>query len=53
MKKVCARWVPRQLTDENRKRMGSVFAFLTRYEAEGNDYLVGMLKKSIVIDYNR
>ncbi len=40
MKKVCARWVPHELTDENcKKRMGSVLAFLMRYEAEGNDYL--------------
>ncbi|KFM68018.1 hypothetical protein X975_04435, partial [Stegodyphus mimosarum] len=35
--KVCARWVPRLLTDEHKgKRFESAFAFLQCYQTEGN-----------------
>ncbi|KFM67462.1 Histone-lysine N-methyltransferase SETMAR, partial [Stegodyphus mimosarum] len=39
-RKVCARWVPRLLTEEHKgKRFESAFAFLQRYQTEGNDFL--------------
>lgn len=38
--KVCARWVPRQLTDAHKQaRMGSSLTHLSRYHVEGNDFL--------------
>lgn len=38
--KVCARWVPRQLTDEHkRKRIESSREFLRRHEEEGEQFL--------------
>lgn len=43
-RKICARWVPKMLTDNHKtRRMGSALTFLTRYDAEGEDFL-----KSIV-----
>lgn len=40
MTKVCARWVPRQLSDEHRKRrMGWALEFLTAYHNQGNDLI--------------
>lgn len=40
MKKVCARWVPRRLIEENLKnRMGTSLEFLLRYSAEGENFL--------------
>lgn len=39
-KKLCARWVPKTLTDvQKRKRMGAALEFLQRYATEGNDFL--------------
>ncbi|XP_035210768.1 histone-lysine N-methyltransferase SETMAR-like [Stegodyphus dumicola] len=38
-RKVCARWVPRLLTEEHKeKRFESAFAFLQRYQTEGNEF---------------
>ena len=38
--KVCARWVPKILTDEHKtKRMGSALKFLPRYAQEGDEIL--------------
>ncbi len=40
MLKVCARWVPRQLTGEHRKnRLASALQFLTQYNEQGNDLI--------------
>ncbi len=40
LRKVSARWVPRDLTDEHKKnRMGSALTFLTRYHEEGEQFL--------------
>lgn len=39
-KKICARWVPHQLTDDHlSKRMGSCLEMLTRYHNEGEEFL--------------
>lgn len=39
-RKICARWVPRLLTEEHKgKRFLSALKFLDRYEKEGNDFL--------------
>ncbi|KAL4142110.1 hypothetical protein QTP88_004631 [Uroleucon formosanum] len=39
-RKLCARWVPKILTDEHRvKRQGSALQFLSRYEEEGDKFL--------------
>jgi histone-lysine N-methyltransferase SETMAR len=39
-RKVCARWVPRQLLPPQKEaRMGTSLAFLLRYEAEGEEFL--------------
>ena len=39
-RKLCARWVPKILTDDHRtKRMGSALKFLTRYAQEGDEFL--------------
>jgi len=36
-RKLCARWVPKMLTDDHKtKRMGSALKFLTRYAQEGD-----------------
>ena len=38
--KLCARWVPKMLTDHHKtKRMGSALKFLTRYAQEGDKFL--------------
>lgn len=38
--KVCARWVPKQLTDDHKQsRMGLSLAHLSRYKLEGNEFL--------------
>ncbi len=40
MTKVCARWVPRALTEAHRtQRMGAALDFLTRYQARGDKFL--------------
>ena len=37
---MCARWVPKILTDDHKtKRMGSVLKFLTRYAQEEDEFL--------------
>ena len=39
-RKLCARWVPKMLTDDHKtKRMGSALKFLTRYAHEGDEFL--------------
>ena len=39
-RKLCARWVPKMLTDDHKtKRMGSALKFLTRYPQEGDEFL--------------
>ncbi|XP_035209966.1 histone-lysine N-methyltransferase SETMAR-like [Stegodyphus dumicola] len=39
-RKVCARWVPRLLTEEHKgKSFESAFAFLQRYQTEGYEFL--------------
>lgn len=39
-RKLCARWVPKMLTDEHKKkRLGSALTFLTRYSDEGDEFL--------------
>ena len=39
-RKLCARWVPRQLTPEHKaKRMESALAFLQRYHDDGHKFL--------------
>jgi len=39
-RKICARWVPRMLTDAHKvARMGSALMFLERYERDGNAFL--------------
>jgi histone-lysine N-methyltransferase SETMAR len=39
-RKLCARWVPKMLTDDHKtKRMGSALKFLTRYAQEGDECL--------------
>ena len=39
-RKLCARWVPKMLTDDQKtKRMGSAMKFLTRYAQEGDELL--------------
>jgi len=39
-RKLCARWVPKILTDDHKtKRMGSALKFLTRYAQEGDEFL--------------
>ena len=39
-RKLCARWVPKMLTDDHKtKRMGSALKFLTRYAQEGYEFL--------------
>lgn len=38
--KICARWVPRMLTDEHKnKRMAAALTFLERYSVEGDSFL--------------
>lgn len=38
--KFCARWIPKLLTDEHKiKRMSSAIDFLSRYDAEGEEFL--------------
>jgi hypothetical protein len=38
--KLCARWVPKLLTDDHKtKRMGFALKFLTRYAQEGDEFL--------------
>ena len=40
MRKVCARWIPRLLTDDNRnKRVNASKKFLRRYRHEGEEFL--------------
>jgi hypothetical protein len=40
--KLCARWVPKQLTDFHKtQRMGSALTFLQRYWEEGEEFLDG------------
>jgi len=39
-RKICARWVPRMLTDAHKAvRMGAALMFLERYERDGNVFL--------------
>ena len=39
-RKICARWVPKMLTDDHKtQRMASALTFLTRYHNEGEDFL--------------
>jgi histone-lysine N-methyltransferase SETMAR len=39
-RKLCARWVPKQLTEEHKmKRRASALAFLTRYREQEDDFL--------------
>ena len=39
-RKLCARWVPKMLTEEHKlKRQASVLDFLTRYSEEGDNFL--------------
>ena len=39
-RKLCARWVPKMLTDDHKtKRMGFALKFLTRYAQEGDEFL--------------
>ena len=39
-RKLCARWVPKMLTDDHKtKRMSSGLKFLTRYTQEGDEFL--------------
>jgi len=39
-RKLCARWVPKMLTDDNKtKWIGSALEFLTRYAQEGDEFL--------------
>jgi histone-lysine N-methyltransferase SETMAR len=39
-RKLCARWVPKMLTDVHKKnRVAAVQAFLVRYEDQGDDFL--------------
>ena len=39
-RKLCARWVPKMLTDDHKTiRMGSALKFLTRYAQEGDEFL--------------
>ena len=39
-RKLCARWVPKMLTDDHKaKRIGSALKFLTRYAQEGDEFL--------------
>ena len=39
-RKLCARWVPKMLTDDHKtKRMVSALKFLTRYAQEGDEFL--------------
>lgn len=39
-RKLCARWVPKTLTEQNKKqRQGSALDFLTRYDKDGDDFL--------------
>ena len=39
-RKICARWVPRMLTDAQKAaRMGAALIFLERYERDGNAFL--------------
>ena len=39
-RKLCARWVPKMLTDDHKKKWtGSVLKFLTRYAQEGDEFL--------------
>jgi histone-lysine N-methyltransferase SETMAR len=39
-RKLCARWVPKMLTDDQKKnRVAAAQAFLARYEDQGDDFL--------------
>lgn len=39
-KKICARWVPKMLTDEHKtKRLAHALSFLERYDKEGDEFL--------------
>jgi histone-lysine N-methyltransferase SETMAR len=39
-RKLCARWVPKMLTDDHKtKRMGSTLKFLTHYAQEADEFL--------------
>ena len=39
-RKLCARWVPKMLTDDHKtKRLGSAMKFLTRYAQKGDEFL--------------
>lgn len=39
-KKMCARWVPKILTDDHKaKRMGAALEFLTQYDKDGDQFL--------------
>ncbi|GFU78089.1 uncharacterized protein TNCV_1316191 [Trichonephila clavipes] len=39
-RKLCARWVPKMLTEEHKKkRMGFALDFLTRYAEVGDEFL--------------
>jgi histone-lysine N-methyltransferase SETMAR len=39
-RKLCARWVPKILTDDHKtKRMGSALKFIMRYAQEGEEFL--------------
>lgn len=39
-RKLCARWVPKTLTEQHKKqRQGSALDFLTRYNKDGDDFL--------------
>jgi transposase len=38
--KLCARWVPKMLTEKHKKnRMGAALTFLTRYSEKGDEFL--------------
>ena len=44
-RKLCARWVPKILTEERKKkRMGFAFDFLTRYAKAGDEFLDHIVK---------
>ena len=44
-RKLCARWVPKMLTEEHKlKRQASALGFLTRYSEEGDNFLSRLVK---------
>ena len=45
-RKLCARWVPKMLTEEHKlKRQASALDFLTQYSEEGNNFLSHVVTK--------